>query len=139
MIQQTAVQWLKQQYIERGETLPSGVFQEALEMEEHQIIDSYSTGHKDIDNPLLEGTSGDLAKKYYNKKYIMETLKLDHFYRQKKEDGSYPEKLFYMVMTELEDKSINVDLKSISPTDEIPEYEFIEYKTVLPTVKVLNI
>ncbi len=26
----TAVQWLKEQYIDRGETIPSGVFQEAM-------------------------------------------------------------------------------------------------------------
>lgn len=37
---QTAVEWLKRQYIERGETLPSGVFQEALEMEKEQIEDA---------------------------------------------------------------------------------------------------
>lgn len=37
----TAVEWLKRQYIERGETLPSGVFQEALEMEKDQIIEAF--------------------------------------------------------------------------------------------------
>jgi len=35
----TAVQWLKEQYIDRGETIPSGVFQEALEKEKEQMID----------------------------------------------------------------------------------------------------
>jgi len=138
-MKQTAVQWLKQQYIERGETLPLGVFQEALEMEKNQIINDYYNGHNDTEDPSLEGTPGDLAEKYYNKKYNMKKLKLEHFYLQKKEDGSYPERLFYMVMTELEDKSINVDLKSIAPTDEMPEYEFIEYKTIFPTVKTLNV
>jgi len=41
MAQQTAVQYIKQQYIERGEILPSGVFQEALEMEAKQMIEFY--------------------------------------------------------------------------------------------------
>jgi hypothetical protein len=41
----TAVEWLKQQYIERGETLPSGVFQEALEKEKQQIINACWYGH----------------------------------------------------------------------------------------------
>ena len=37
----TAVEYLKQQYIERGETLPSGVFQEALEIEREQLKEMY--------------------------------------------------------------------------------------------------
>ena len=37
----TAVEYLKQQYIERGETLPLGVFQEALEMEREQMLNFY--------------------------------------------------------------------------------------------------
>ena len=37
----TAVEYLKQQYIERGETLPAGVFQEALEMEQKQLKEMY--------------------------------------------------------------------------------------------------
>jgi hypothetical protein len=37
MAQQKAVEWLKLQYIERGETLPSGLFQEAKAMEKKQI------------------------------------------------------------------------------------------------------
>ena len=37
---QTAVQWLKQQYNERGGTLPSGVFQDALDMEKEQITNA---------------------------------------------------------------------------------------------------
>ena len=40
----TAVEYLKQQYIERGETLPSGVFQEALEMEREQIVEAHNRG-----------------------------------------------------------------------------------------------
>ena len=33
----TAIQWLKQQYIERSKTLPSSVFQDALDMEKEQL------------------------------------------------------------------------------------------------------
>jgi hypothetical protein len=40
----TAVEYLKQQYIERGETLPSGIFQEALEMERVQIVEAHNRG-----------------------------------------------------------------------------------------------
>lgn len=43
----TAVQWLKEQYIDRGETIPSGVFQEALEKEKEQIVEF---GYKCRDN-----------------------------------------------------------------------------------------
>ena len=45
----SAVQWLKQQYIERGETLPSGVFQEALEMEQQQMKEMYLRGIENYD------------------------------------------------------------------------------------------
>ena len=47
--QMTAVQYLKQQYIERGETLPSGVFQEALEMEQKQMKEMYLKGIENYD------------------------------------------------------------------------------------------
>ena len=40
----TAVEYLKQQYIERGETLPSGVFEEALKMEREQMKEMYLRG-----------------------------------------------------------------------------------------------
>ena len=56
----TAVEWLKQQYIERGETLPSGIFQEALEMEKEQICNAYTDG---LEGPYLG------AEEYYNKEY----------------------------------------------------------------------
>jgi len=46
---QTAVEFLKQEYIKRGDCLPSGVFQDALEMERKQIIDSYNTGYLDCE------------------------------------------------------------------------------------------
>lgn len=45
----TAVEWLKEQYIERGETLPSGVFQEALEMERDQLKEMYLKGIENYD------------------------------------------------------------------------------------------
>jgi hypothetical protein len=45
----TAVEYLKQQYIERGETLPSGVFQEALEMEREQMKNMYLKGIENYD------------------------------------------------------------------------------------------
>ena len=45
----TAVEYLKQQYIERGETLPSGVFQEALEMEQKQMKEMYLKGIENYD------------------------------------------------------------------------------------------
>ena len=45
----TAVEYLKQQYIERGETLPSGVFQEALEMEKEQMKNMYLKGIENYD------------------------------------------------------------------------------------------
>jgi hypothetical protein len=45
----TAVEYLKQQYIERGETLPLGVFQEALEMEQQQLKEMYLRGIENYD------------------------------------------------------------------------------------------
>ena len=45
----TAVEYLKQQYIERGETLPAGVFQEALEMEQQQLKEMYLRGIENYD------------------------------------------------------------------------------------------
>ena len=62
----TAVQWLKEQYIDRGETIPSGVFQEALEMEKEQIIDAYNQA--DLDG-YLQKTYPKYAEKYYNETY----------------------------------------------------------------------
>ena len=58
----TAVEYLKQQYIERGETLPSGVFEEALKMEREQIVNAVEYGCSDWG-------SGKDAEQYYNEKY----------------------------------------------------------------------
>ena len=44
MAQQTAVEWLKEQYNKRGGTLPSGVFQEAKEMERQQKFNEFVRG-----------------------------------------------------------------------------------------------
>jgi len=59
----TAVQWLKEQYIDRGETIPSGVFQEALEKEKEQIMDSYLQGSFD-DGPNITN-----SEQYYNQTF----------------------------------------------------------------------
>jgi hypothetical protein len=72
----TAVEWLKQQYIERGETLPSGVFQEALEKEKEQIIDAY---YGNIDGVFGYREAGE---EYYNqtynqKQHIIDIMKAD--------------------------------------------------------------
>ena len=57
----TAVEFLKQEYIKRGDTLPSGVFQEALEMEKQQIETAYSEGETFPQGYLH-------SKDYYKKK-----------------------------------------------------------------------
>ena len=49
MKEQTAVEYLKSEYIKRGDTLPSGVFQEALEMESKQMKDMYLKGIENYD------------------------------------------------------------------------------------------
>lgn len=64
MAKKTAVEWLKQQYLERDGTLPSGVFQEAKEMEKEQIIQAaYDNMCAITDDPR-----GD-AEDYYKEKY----------------------------------------------------------------------
>ena len=47
--QMTAVEYLKHQYIERGETLPSGVFEEALKMEREEMKEMYLKGIENYD------------------------------------------------------------------------------------------
>ena len=46
---ESVVEWLKKQYIERGETLPLGVFNEALEMERKQLKEMYLNGIENYD------------------------------------------------------------------------------------------
>jgi len=60
----TAMQWLKEQYIERGETIPLGVFEEALEKEKVQIKRAFEFGIADAYN-FIE----DDAEQYYNETY----------------------------------------------------------------------
>lgn len=62
----TAVEWLKQQYIERGETLPSGVFRQALEMEKDQLIKAHKDG---FDHIVVEFKKQQFAEQYYNQTY----------------------------------------------------------------------
>lgn len=63
----TAIQWLKEQYIERGETLPLGVFQEALEKEKEQLKKAFSDGQETpINHPTLPHYSNE---EYYNDNY----------------------------------------------------------------------
>ena len=68
-MKQTAVQWLKQQYLERGETLPSGVFQDALDMERDQIIDA--ANQKIFGDITFQGSDEVITKgeNYYNQTY----------------------------------------------------------------------
>lgn len=76
MKKQTAVEWLKQQYIQRGDTLPSGVFEEAKQMEENQHIETYNDGYRDGE---LDGLSSNKigkdisefsnAKLYFHEKF----------------------------------------------------------------------
>ena len=42
MTQETAVEFLKKEYIKRGDCLPSGVFKDALEMESKQDQNKFS-------------------------------------------------------------------------------------------------
>jgi hypothetical protein len=71
MKQQTAVEWLKQQYIERGETLPSGVFQEAKAIEKEQIENAFSNG---AEWEKYEGTFDDKFEQYYKETYGKEMV-----------------------------------------------------------------
>ena len=67
---QTAIQWLKEQYINRGETLPSGVFQEALEMEKEQIKSGFEDGIAEAANEQHGRLDYNMdAEQYYNTEY----------------------------------------------------------------------
>jgi DNA repair photolyase len=95
----TAVQWLKEQYIDRGETIPSGVFQEALEKEKEQMIRFHKWMLK---NDILENSEkyfhyddNDMLNEYYNQTYnqdrelgkevtdLLENYKKDKTFKQK--------------------------------------------------------
>jgi len=89
----TAVQWLKEQYVDRGETIPSGVFQEALEKEKEQIIytweKGYSTGcvvgSNDYTNEDEEKDNGNY---YYNQTYNTKQHIID-IMKEDENDGLY--------------------------------------------------
>jgi len=85
----TAVQWLKEQYIDRGETIPSGVFQEALEKEKEQIMEAFVNG-KNKPRHIFQ-----LGEQYYNQTFnqdrelgkevtdLLENYKKDKTFKQK--------------------------------------------------------
>ena len=85
----TAVQWLKEQYIDRGETIPSGVFQEALQKEKEQIENAYEDGKN------LIQYEDEWGEQYYNQTYnqdrelgkevtdLLENYKKDKTFKQK--------------------------------------------------------
>jgi hypothetical protein len=66
----TAIQWLKEQYIERGETLPLGVFEEAKEMEIKQLIKAHIDG---FDHIVAEFKKQEYAEQYFNKTFKNQT------------------------------------------------------------------
>jgi hypothetical protein len=45
----TSIEFLKQEYIKRGDSLPSGVFEDAKEMHKKEIIDAWEMGRFNID------------------------------------------------------------------------------------------
>lgn len=61
----TPVQWLKQQYNQRGGTLPSGVFQDALDMEENCIVEAWNDGNLLGRNSWVQQEYS-TGKQYYN-------------------------------------------------------------------------
>lgn len=65
----TAVEWLKQQYIQRGDTLPSGVFEQAKKMEKEQIMDAHIEGQRVFDKHPHTHWTNDQAEQYYNEMY----------------------------------------------------------------------
>jgi len=73
MAQQTAVEWLKQQYIERGDTLPSGVFEQAKQMDKERIVKAYNDGYRDGMTDHGDNSKDisefDNARLYYNETY----------------------------------------------------------------------
>jgi hypothetical protein len=66
----TAIQWLKEQYIERGETLPLGVFEEAKEMEIKQLIKAHIDG---FDHIVAEFKKQEYAEQYFNQTFKNQT------------------------------------------------------------------
>jgi hypothetical protein len=73
----TAVEWLKEQYVERGETLPSGVFQEALEMERDQLKEIYLNGIENYDPTFKRKSQWTPVSKKEQKQHIVDIMKAD--------------------------------------------------------------
>lgn len=68
----TAVEWLQEQYHLRGEALPSGVFQEAKQMEKRQIQNAFDDGEFNVHNSKRdEGFEYETAEQYYDETYKM--------------------------------------------------------------------
>jgi len=63
MAQQTAVEWLQEQYYESEGKLTRQDFEEAKAMEKEQIINSYWDGGQDV--PSTEK----ICEQYYNETY----------------------------------------------------------------------
>jgi hypothetical protein len=63
----TAVEFLKKEYIKRGDCLPSGAFKDALDMEKKQIIDAANLKKEDrwYDAQLYDSC----GEKYYAETY----------------------------------------------------------------------
>jgi hypothetical protein len=84
----TAMQWLKEQYIERGETIPLGVFEEALEKEKEQIKKANMDGYKEGCTYHSFDHQPKTTEQYYNqtynqKQHIIDIMKADE------DDGLY--------------------------------------------------
>ena len=62
--QTSVIEWLQEQYHLRGDSLPSGVFQEAKEMHKQEIIDAYTEADT-FPSGYLHG------KDYYEKTFLI--------------------------------------------------------------------
>ena len=76
----TAIEWLKEQYIERGETLPIGVFEEAKQKEKEQFLDFIEW--IEIANIRYPFNNWKIIEQYYNqtynqKQHIIDIMKAD--------------------------------------------------------------
>ena len=75
-------------------------------------------------------------KKKHNNK--METLDIKHFKNQLDKGTILPEKLFYMLQEELENKETKMTLIGHDIGDDLPNYQFIKFGSdnkIVPIVK----
>jgi hypothetical protein len=63
----TSIEFLKAEYIKRGDCLPSGVFEDAKEIHKQEIIDAWDNRNKDVIK-----SDGKTSEQYYQ-----ETFKKD--------------------------------------------------------------